>query len=255
MTVTPADRNAASFAKADGAGPLWQRVATSIHAKIQAGEYGPGAQLPPDRQIAADYGVSRMTVRQALAALEKKGTIRIEHGNGTFVSEDPVPYAIGKRVRFDENLNSAELSPDRRLLRWRLMEADPEIAAALVLAVHVPVIEMTIGAFANERPIAFGNRYCCASRFAGFAEAFQQDRSFSKALRRYGVEDFLRKKTEIIARMPSTEEAKFLRQARTLPVLAYTALDVDAKGEPLSYFDGCFAAERVKIVVDLPAEG
>lgn len=251
--MTPAgDRTKAAVTR-DGAGPLWLQVAASIHARILAGEYGPGAQLPPDRQIAADYGTSRMTVRQALAALEKKGAIRIEHGNGTFVSEDPMPYAIGRRVRFDENLRSAELSPERRLLRWRLAEAAPDIAAALALPRQAPVIEMTIGAFADARPIAIGVHACCATRFAGFAEAFEQDRSFSRALRRYGVEDYLRKTTEITARMPTAEEAKVLRQARTVPVLAYTALDIDLAGVPISYFVGCFAAERVKIVVDLPA--
>ncbi|MGV1836845.1 phosphonate metabolism transcriptional regulator PhnF [Rhizobium rhizogenes] len=250
MTTSVTQQTKKTVAR-EAAIPLWQKIAASIRQRILAGDYAPGEQLPADRQIAIDYGTSRMTVRQALATLEREGKLRVEHGNGTFVSDDPIAYTVGKRVRFDENLNSAELSSDRTLLDWRLREASAELSNALGLPVHAPILEMTIGAFANSRPIAIGVRYCCAARFGGFVEAFEQERSFSKALRRYGIEDYRRERTEIIARMPSPEEAKFLRQPRTLPVLAYTALDAEVSGTILSYYEGCFAGERVKIVVDL----
>jgi len=50
-----------------------------------------GAKLPPENQLAARYGVSRITVRQALARLSADGYIDRVHGAGTFVSQRPAP--------------------------------------------------------------------------------------------------------------------------------------------------------------------
>ncbi|WP_423342274.1 GntR family transcriptional regulator [Rhizobium sp. HT1-10] len=47
-----------------------------------------------------EFAINRMTARRALAELEKDGLLRILHGNGTFVADAPIPYAIGTRVRF-----------------------------------------------------------------------------------------------------------------------------------------------------------
>src|SRR5882757_2262367 len=89
--------------EAGGIDPLWRRIAQSLRGAIAEGRHAPGSKLPPDRQIASDYGASRVTARRALAALEQDGLLRIEHGNGTFVSEDAlVRYRLGgNRVRFN----------------------------------------------------------------------------------------------------------------------------------------------------------
>jgi GntR family phosphonate transport system transcriptional regulator len=229
--------------------PLWRKIEQAIREDIRNGRHAPGCQLPPDRLIATTYGANRLTARRALASLEQQGLIRIEHGKGTFVAEDRVEYNLGERVRFDQNLRQSDVALMRRIVRSAISEANPQIARHLGLPEQVPVLELEVAAYADERPLSIGIRFCCATRFRGLAEAFKKEKSFTKALRGYGIEDYRRDMTEITARLPSNSEARFLRQPRTLPVLAYAAVDVDTNGQPISYHEGCFASERVRIVV------
>ncbi len=65
--------------------PLYVRILDSLRDRIQAGEWGMGAMLPSENELGKFYRISRSTMRQVLAALEKEGMIRRERGRGTFM--------------------------------------------------------------------------------------------------------------------------------------------------------------------------
>ncbi|MFI9721138.1 GntR family transcriptional regulator [Streptomyces sp. NPDC052396] len=72
-------------------GALYQQVAAEIRKAIAAGEFPPGAPLPSEAQLIERYGVSRPTVRNAVAALRSEGLIEVIHGKGSFVRALPSP--------------------------------------------------------------------------------------------------------------------------------------------------------------------
>lgn len=59
---------------------LYQEVQDRLMQRIRTGEIGPGAQLPPERELMEQYGVGRPAVREALQALERSGIVEISHG-------------------------------------------------------------------------------------------------------------------------------------------------------------------------------
>jgi len=65
--------------------PLYQRIYTALKLRIDAGEWGYGAMLPTENELCETYQVSRGTVRQVMAELEKEGQVRRERGRGTFL--------------------------------------------------------------------------------------------------------------------------------------------------------------------------
>ncbi|MDA8137036.1 MAG: GntR family transcriptional regulator [Desulfobacteraceae bacterium] len=67
--------------------PLYSRVATMIRHKILSGQYRPGQRLPTEDELVESYGVSRITIRGAMAILETNGLINRTRGRGTFVAE------------------------------------------------------------------------------------------------------------------------------------------------------------------------
>ncbi len=69
--------------------PLSIQIHTRLYQRILKGEWAYGAMLPSEFELCAEYGVSRGTIRQALAKLEKEGLIRRERGRGTFVARLP----------------------------------------------------------------------------------------------------------------------------------------------------------------------
>lgn len=64
-----------------------QQVRDQLLAAIQHGEYPPGAALPSERVLCETFGVSRVSVREAIAGLEAMGLINVQHGRGAFVRD------------------------------------------------------------------------------------------------------------------------------------------------------------------------
>ena len=67
--------------------PLYSRVATIIQNRIASGQYEPGERLPTEEELLQYYGVSKITVRNALSLLEAEGLITRTRGRGTFVAD------------------------------------------------------------------------------------------------------------------------------------------------------------------------
>jgi DNA-binding GntR family transcriptional regulator len=78
----------------DATGPklMYVQVADYIAGRIASGSLAPGAKLPAERDMAADYGVAYDTIRRATALLRERGLIVTIIGRGTFVTpEDQRP--------------------------------------------------------------------------------------------------------------------------------------------------------------------
>jgi len=67
--------------------PRYYQLQNILLGKISAGEFAAGSRIPTEAALVKEYGISRITVRQALRALENEGLIRREPGRGTFVNE------------------------------------------------------------------------------------------------------------------------------------------------------------------------
>ena len=68
-----------------GLGPRANRVYESLHRRITSGELPPGTKLPAHTELAQQFGVAPLTMRQVLAHLEARGLVSREQGRGTFV--------------------------------------------------------------------------------------------------------------------------------------------------------------------------
>jgi DNA-binding FadR family transcriptional regulator len=64
-----------------------EEIATQLRALILTGRYAPGDKLPPERQLAADLGVNRASLREALKKLAHEGLLSIRQGDGTRVQD------------------------------------------------------------------------------------------------------------------------------------------------------------------------
>jgi GntR family phosphonate transport system transcriptional regulator len=229
--------------------PLWKQLENILREWVSSGKYPPGSQFPPDRQIAEMLGANRLTVRRALANLAQQGMLRIEHGLGTFV-ERPVHYKFGERVSFSRNLKTSGFAPSRKILSAKVVRADKRLASKLGLRAGARVIRIDLIGLASGVPIGIGSKYFPYSRFPNIEEVFNETKSFSEAFRRFGVEDYVRKYTNVIGRLPSSYEARELRQPKTSVVLAYESVDVDLRGVAVAFQEGCLCGDRVMIVME-----
>ena len=73
---------------------LYRQIADQIRTLIRSGEFGAGARLPPERDLARQFGVSRPSVREALIALEVEGLVEVRIGSGIYVRAPDAGAAV-----------------------------------------------------------------------------------------------------------------------------------------------------------------
>jgi GntR family phosphonate transport system transcriptional regulator len=66
--------------------PAYRQIALALQQRIDEGEWAAGGQIPTEPQLTAEFGVNRLTVRQAIADLERAGSVIVRHGKGVFVA-------------------------------------------------------------------------------------------------------------------------------------------------------------------------
>lgn len=103
---------------------LYQEVAEQIRTRIMDGQLGPGDQLPGERELAEQFAVSRVTIRQALVALETMGFIEIRVGSGTYMIDETSAITV---ARFASALSFHEGMVSQPMEARRLVE--PALAA------------------------------------------------------------------------------------------------------------------------------
>jgi GntR family transcriptional regulator len=115
-----------------------------------------GARLPSERDLAAEWGVARMTLRAAVDALVAEGLLERRHGAGTFVVLRPVLRMLGL-TSFSEDMRSRGLVPSSRILEFRTIEADSALAGRLQVAAGSPVFSITRLRLGSGEPMAIEN--------------------------------------------------------------------------------------------------
>ena len=122
--------------------PKYAAIAEDLDTKIKSGVYGPGQPLPAQRELSAAYGVTLMTLRQALQLLTERGLVTQQAGRGTFVAAPKASYSLGSMQSLADDLRgqghlvaTALLSRGRRRPpRW--------VADRLGLATAVPALRL-----------------------------------------------------------------------------------------------------------------
>ncbi len=137
---------------------LAQRAQQYLVQLLEEGAYSAGEQLPSQNELAAQLGISRPTLREALLNLEQEGVIISKHGVGTFVAPAYGQQLEGGLERLDSILELASRQGrDLRFNALRVEEepADRELAERLQLAPRTLVTNVRRVILADDGPVAF----------------------------------------------------------------------------------------------------
>jgi GntR family transcriptional regulator, transcriptional repressor for pyruvate dehydrogenase complex len=104
---------------------LYEQIVQQIEESIHKGALKPGDQLPAERELAQQFGVSRTAVREAVKTLHEKGLVEAYPGRGTFITNgtsNSVRQSLDRMIRAGQAEGTAHLAEVREIL-------EPEIAA------------------------------------------------------------------------------------------------------------------------------
>ena len=231
----------------------WKQIADHISGAIASGEFDATGMVPPEVHLAERFGVNRHTVRSAIAALAEDGILRRVQGRGTIIEKrERLVYPVGRRTRFSEGLGGQASELDMRLLSEDLMAAPAAVAAALQLGPESQVVRMRTLSLADGVPVSLAYHFFSQARFPDIAREFASHHSITRALSRFGVDDYVRLSTEVTARLATAEEAERLALRANQILLETEAVNADSLGQPIQYSRTLFAAERMALRLDTP---
>lgn len=142
--------------------PRYSRIAESLRERIREGDLPPGTRLDNQRALAKSFGVTLMTLRQALELLERDNLIARRHGLGTFVAAPSIDYDILQLRRFAGDLSAQGEHVSTRLLETRLTVGDRRVTAALGLRPRARVMALERLRLVDGHPMSLQRSFLSA---------------------------------------------------------------------------------------------
>lgn len=229
--------------------PLYYRIKQDLLAAIEAGQLQPGDRLPSERELTERYGVSRMTVRQAIGHLEQEGFVRREQGKGSFVAPAKLEEALMGLTSFTEEMKRRGLVPSTRVISVQTIHSE-RIAAQLSLSANEPLYALERLRLAGGEPMEYERLYLPAHMVPGLPEMDLTGSLYELLERQYGIRltNALQTLEAVIADEP---EADLLQVPVGSPLLAIMRVAFAATGEVVESSRSLYRGDRYKFTVSL----
>lgn len=230
--------------------PAHARIAAWLEQLIATRALHPGDKLPAEVDIAAVLGVSRMTLRQALAAIEAKGLIRRSRGRfgGNFVEVPRLEFDHTGLPGFTEQMRRLDMTAGARLVSATTRPAGLEVRRALGLKRGARVHEITRIRSANTQPVLLEETYLPAALFPGFLDADLTGSLYARMADEFGVP--LVSADEHIEATPATAtHSELLGVATGDPLLLVSRTAYSRDGVAVEFSHDYFRADRSRIRV------
>ena len=141
-----------------GSLPIHSLVEKYLRDRIRSGALMPGDPVPPESHLCQQFGVSRMTVRQALSRLVFEGVIVRQRGRGSFVAEPRLEHTK-MFLSFEEEMRARGSKTAHKLLDLRLEPASGKVAENLALPEGTPVMVLERQRFVDGQIVGYEIRY------------------------------------------------------------------------------------------------
>jgi GntR family transcriptional regulator len=223
----------------------YRQIAMDVRRRVEAGEFGGGRVLPSESDLSDAYSASRVTIRRALEVLRDEGLLDARQGFGWFVQADLLRQRLGRLSTIEDQLAALGISPERRVLDFAFVTAEPRVRRVLGTDHVLRVRRLNL---ADGEPFARVTVWCPASLGNGLSRADVERSPFYELL-----PVPLGGATQTIAAVAaSAADAAVLDIPVGSPVLRCERVTTNLEGRPVLMSVHVFPGHRTEFVVDLP---
>ena len=230
--------------------PVYFQVAIDLRRRIGGLEWEPGARIAPEIALAHDYGVSRVTVRQAIAELVKDDLIERRQGSGTFVAhmQRPLVYDLNLTVgALASRLRDAKFDNRAEVIEAGILErTTSELRSRLRLSRGATVAFMVRRVLINDQPTVLYRSWFDQELVPGLERSPGLSGSLSKVLTEEYHLTPVRSETELEVVRSTREEAELLQASSDTPLAMVTTTSYLEDGRPLEYAQLTWLGDRVR---------
>lgn len=220
---------------ASEAQPLHNQLLARLKTQIDE-QMAPNSKLPSERELALTYGVSRNTVRAALARLETAGVIYRRRGRGTFVANpSATPMDLSATYSFATQMRQQGKEPTTTVVYLRQFPADSYVVDHLHVPLGTPTYKLKRIRSADGIPMMIERTYLPADRFPHLTvAAIEQVGLYDTMQSQYGtaVKDA---EEAFYASLVSDYDAKLLKVHPGSPSLSVQRTTTDGNGEVIEF--------------------
>ena len=235
----------------NGRVPRYHRIAEDLRAQIREGELAPATPLPNQRKLAKTFGVTLMTLRQALELLEREHLIVRRHGLGTFVAAPSIDYDILQLRRFAGDLLAQGEAVSTRLLGTRFAIADRRAADALGLGGRARVLVIERLRLVGGHPIGLQRSFLAGRLGEELLKADLETTPLRQALEfKLGL-TILRASETVSAVRLGRREARELGCVAGVPAFESERVSFAAEDRPVVFDRVFIPGDRFRITRDL----
>jgi GntR family transcriptional regulator len=133
--------------------PLYLQIKEHLLARIDSGAWTEGSLIPTESELCGEYGVSKITVREAIKILVMDGRLSRVRGRGTFVTKRKIEQRLNRFFSFTRWARQNGIEPASRILKVETMPCAPPVAAHLGIPEGRPAISIERLRLGNGEPL------------------------------------------------------------------------------------------------------
>lgn len=237
--------------------PVYYQIAMDMKSRIAQREWDLNQRLPTEMELAEQYEVSRITLRQAMAELEKDGIIVKQRGRGTFIHAEPAPFVTKLNYLLVSDDQARENhSVTAKMLEQRVVtDLFPAVYEHLQLRPEEQALYVKRLFILNGCPVAIGRSHIPAYLVPGLEHKKLINNSLSTTLRKEYHLKPLRVEDYIEAVRATQAECVLLKCTHDTPLILIEGTSYLENGEPLEYSCTLWAGDSVRFHLPLRLAG
>ncbi|HXL04965.1 MAG: GntR family transcriptional regulator [Firmicutes bacterium] len=234
--------------------PLYHQVKDSLRERIDAHEWEPGMKIPTEKELAEEYGVSQITVKQALSRLSMEGLVERYQGRGTFVCQSPLVQDILTLAGFSASFAQAGIEIESRLIGTAVIPASEGISRRLSIDPGESVIEVRRVRLTKNVPVCLQTSYLPYTLCHSILDRNLAKESLFELLRETCDLDPARAEEALNAVSVDDYEARILMVNTGSPAFLIRRTTFDQSGVPIEFAKSVLRGDRCKFTVSLNAD-
>ena len=231
--------------------PQYRQIEQALRERITT--LRPGERLPSDAELCAEFGVSRMTARNAMHRLAEDGLVTREPGRGSFVAQRPAHRRANRLMTFTHEMLRAGRSPSSRVLTRVIRPSSAAEAGRLAIPTRQPVVHLRRLRLADGEPIALESAVLIGACADAVMTADLAHGSLHETLGRAGFE-LCRGMSTIAAAAATPEQARLLGIRSGDPLLVERRVIVDGHDRPIEATESVYPPDRYALDVQFEVE-